>query len=843
MLIAVILPLRAQESSSVDWSDQSKVSGSNSVEKISVTGSRIRQMDVEGPSPIKVIDREEIEKAAYLTVGSILRSSTLSPYGGKSSRVDVRGMGAGRTLVLVNGKRLPRTGGSYGSRATNVNALPAFFVDRIEVLADGASAVYGSEALSSVINIVTRKNWDGVSMRISPSAGSIKGRDYLLGSLAYGKNFSKGYFNTGFDWAYTNGRYDRDRDYVDPTSFKRADYSDNYSTTSTSKTMAFPNCREQTNGRCTQYHGDINRSGDYYRISHFSEFHREIGGGIDLNVDFIGRYTESSRYSPLYMKFSSVNALGSEEVPKFWNLSEKLNYREGDILEFTHRLKGLESQDDSRSYNLGGNISFSGDFAEGDWSWFINNNIGGYRESKTYGNSILIAQSKKVFQEGRYNPFEGTGFSAVADEVLHDASRRSDYLLDILDMSVNGPIIEGSKGSLSLATGLEVSYHEYSERSDPHAVNGNILQLQGASTKGERTHQAIYAELGGIYSRWLESQLAVRWDRYSDFGTTVNPKLALRLNPWKWLALRASTGMGFKAPEISESSGRGSIMAYWRVRDHVTCKKYKGKEDEESKSKSEEYCRTKKYQARLEANPDIKPETSLSWNVGMMVEPSNRFNLKVDYWNYRIENVIGGSRINYFLSLQSKGKNPNMKDFGIVDIIRDKNGDEDDIDEIVMSRVINAGIMVNSGLDVSMKYRINQKSSLNWNYSLMLEDSFATSKDAKFYSVLGNYGVPSYRYRVSWDYAFPGSKHRLRLERTTTGKYNNLNKDGIIPEHSQYNVAYRWNLEPWKKGVLSFKIRNLFNLHPRYDKTEDVYFNTGLYAAESRYSIEYKVQF
>ena len=198
-LLALSLSARAQESSGQELTPPEGVSSEGSpVEKIPVVGSRIRQLDLEGASPVKVIDREEIEKSAAHTVGGILQSSTLSPYGGSASRIDVRGMGATRTLVLVNGKRLPKTGGSYGSRATNVNAIPASAVERIEVLSDGASAVYGSEALSAVINIVTRKNVDGVAVSIRPAVGSLPGSQSLNESVTWGKELFQGAFQYQF---------------------------------------------------------------------------------------------------------------------------------------------------------------------------------------------------------------------------------------------------------------------------------------------------------------------------------------------------------------------------------------------------------------------------------------------------------------------------------------------------------------------------------------------------------------------------------------------------------------------------------------------------------------------
>ena len=778
LTIFVTFSLGAQEPSSVARSSQLKKTDKESaVEKISVVGSRVRQMDMEGPSPIKVIDREEIDKSAHNTVGGILQTSTLAPYGGSYSRINVRGLGASRTLVLINGKRLPKTGGSFESSATNIGAIPISAVERIETLTDGASAVYGSEALSSVINVVTRKKLDGVSMSILPGVGSLNRSRSLSGSLTYGKNFSTSHFSSSFDWVYIPERYSRDRDYIAPRVLKNINYSDNYST-ARSETTAFPNCKELIKEKCAQYHGDVSRYGDYYRVSHFSEFRQDMKSGLVLNADFMGYYAQGSSYNPAYMDFSSEHALKPEEIPDSWNLSENLSYNEGETLEFSHRLKGFERMTHSWQYSLGGNIGLSGDFADGEWAWSVNNNIAGYKERDVYKNSVLVDRAKRVFKEGRYNPFQGEGFSAVANEVFYDASKAKDYFLDILDLSVDGPLLEGDRSGLLLAAGMELGYRKYGETADPYSVQGNVSGLQGADTRGKRTHQAIYAELGGNYSHWLESQLAVRLDRYSDFGSTMNPKLALRLSPWKWLAFRASTGTGFKAPEIADSVGKGSVKTYLDVTDFVACAKYKGKEDEDL------YCRNQKTAVKMEANPSIGPETSFSWNVGMIAEPLSGFNFKMDYWNYRVENVIGSSRIDDFLWLQSQEKNPVMKDFGIKNIVRDRNGNVDDIDEIVLSKVINMGVRVMRGLDVGLGYRLNKESSLKWDYSLVLEDAFASREGSEFYSKLGDYGVPHYRYNLIWDYNIPGDKHHIRLERTTVGRYKNLGKDGIIPEHS-----------------------------------------------------------
>ena len=840
MIALISLSAWAQESSTVDLASTGESADNQSkVEKIPVVGSRIRQMDLEGASPVKVIDREAIENSAAHSVGGILQKSALSPYGGSASRIDVRGMGANRTLVLVNGKRLPKTGGSYGSRATNVNAIPASVVERIEVLSDGASAVYGSEALASVINIVTRKNVDGVAISVRPGMGTIPGSQSTNASLTWGKFLPRGHVSTSFDVSSSlTDQYTKDIDYLNPKALRNERYSDNYST-SREREQAFPNCQEKDriDGECAWYHGDISRSGTAYRISNFTEYRRDFGAGLTLTADLTGKYAEGSSYSPGYMYIR----LKSNEVPEQWTTGALRNFKYDRsidrMIRFSHRLQGVERKSISRVYNAGVNVGLSGDFADGDWMWSINNNTGGYKESDTDKNMVLIDQTKKVFRENRYNPFEGGDFSSVAGEVLHNANSSNEYFLNILTGNVDGPIYDGQKGSLSMAAGWEWGYHKYRETGDPEGVRGNLVDMRGSNSSGSRTHKAIYAELGANYSQWLESQLALRFEEYSDFGTTLNPKLAAKIKPWERVAFRASVGTGFKAPELSESRGGQNLSGYLPLIDHVECEKYKYGNDEDRKN---QYCKSDYYEIEASPNPDVGEEVSRSYNVGVVVEPSKKMVVRLDYWHYEVEDVIGIPRIQHFLKLKSEGKNPNMADYGISKITRDDNGDPD-IDKIESLVVGNMGTNVNRGLDLGLDYKINAKSSWNLDYSLMLDDYY--DLDGRKESGLGKNGIPRYRYTLSWDYRFPGDNHYLRLERETVGRYKNGFEDGIIPEHSQYNMAWRWNLSP-KKGQLIVKANNLFNLHPRYDRREEgAYFDTSLYSGQSSYSIQYKVTF
>ncbi len=136
------------------------------IEKISVTGSRIKRTEIEGANPVTVMEAVDIEKFGITSIGDVLQAipsagsaiNTNNNNGGNgTTTIDIRGIGSGRTLVLVNGKRwAPGLGG-----AVDLNNIPASIIDRIEVLKDGASAVYGSDAIAGVVNIITRTDFEG----------------------------------------------------------------------------------------------------------------------------------------------------------------------------------------------------------------------------------------------------------------------------------------------------------------------------------------------------------------------------------------------------------------------------------------------------------------------------------------------------------------------------------------------------------------------------------------------------------------------------------------------------------------------------------------------------------
>ena len=173
------------------------------IEEIIVTGSRIKRADLDSASPVTVIDRDAIMASGVLDVGNLLQrmpsmsgspiGTTTNNGGDGSVEIDLRGLGVDRTLTLVNGKRVVDNG--------DYQTIPAIMIERVEILKDGASAVYGADAVAGVVNIITRQNFEGLSMDVQQSDffDIDDGAQYSIGVIA-GKNFDGGNFIFGAEY-------------------------------------------------------------------------------------------------------------------------------------------------------------------------------------------------------------------------------------------------------------------------------------------------------------------------------------------------------------------------------------------------------------------------------------------------------------------------------------------------------------------------------------------------------------------------------------------------------------------------------------------------------------------
>ncbi|MFN9730569.1 MAG: TonB-dependent receptor plug domain-containing protein, partial [Pseudomonadota bacterium] len=162
------------------------------LETITVVGSRIKRTDIETSQPVFVLERQDLQRTGLTSIGDILQdlstsgatlNTTFNNGGNGETRIDLRNLGANRTLVLVNGRRwVTGLGGQV-----DLNTIPVSVVERVEILKDGASAIYGTDAIAGVVNITTRDNYDGAEATVylgenEEGAGTEELYDFTIGS-------------------------------------------------------------------------------------------------------------------------------------------------------------------------------------------------------------------------------------------------------------------------------------------------------------------------------------------------------------------------------------------------------------------------------------------------------------------------------------------------------------------------------------------------------------------------------------------------------------------------------------------------------------------------------------
>jgi len=218
MMLAVSLSL-ATQAQAQDTAD--------GIEEIVVTGSRIRSSNESSPQPLTTIDQGDFVDSGALTVAEALNqlpqlgdsleggssiNSLNSGFGVGTQTVNLRNLGANRTLVLVNGRR--HVGGDVGTSSVDLNSIPAGMIERIDVLTGAASAVYGADAVTGVVNIVLRQNYEGTQLNVRTGAASAgDGNEYAV-SLTHGGLFSSGDYLFGLEYSEQDPIVGRDRSFA-----------------------------------------------------------------------------------------------------------------------------------------------------------------------------------------------------------------------------------------------------------------------------------------------------------------------------------------------------------------------------------------------------------------------------------------------------------------------------------------------------------------------------------------------------------------------------------------------------------------------------------------------------
>lgn len=638
---------------------------SSEPQRIEIVGSNVKRIAVEGPSPVQVISREEIERSGANSVTELLQSLAISSasqlnesstggFSAGGAGVNLRGLGLNTTLTLLNGRRISNYAfAEFNATFADLNSLPLAAVERVEILKDGASAIYGSDAIAGVVNVVLRKDFTGgeIGAQIADTTkrDNLEKRVSLLGGIG---DRSKDGYNVMASFEF----FDRPELKATARSFSNsADKSEligipGYDFRSsrgnpgylidlvTGQLVTDPACPPDRNfGVCVYDFAPDNNI-----INKAQRMTGALFGTVDLSPttslfgEFMlarGEYNDSGAPTPITLQATG----GPFVVPAAFSPTGNDAWLVWRTTELGPRVDEVTST----SYRAVAGISTTLGAYEFDTAL----TLGGSKVESTGTGYVSASALRDALADGSIVFWNGaTNTPAALASITGDNSRDAETKVGVWDARLRGDIMDMAGGPMGFAVGLQYQKEELTDTPSVQRRTGDIEALTAQDiTTGDRSVASAYAELVLPIAKSFEAQLALRTERYSDFGNTTNPKLALKWTPTKEFALRASVGTGFRAPTLVELN-QGSTTSFPVAQDPLRCPVTGAADD----------C-LNQLTARSVGNPNLEPEESTSFNVGFIFEPMDSVSLSLDYFSIDYKKVISQLGVNRILAGEAAG--------------------------------------------------------------------------------------------------------------------------------------------------------------------------------------------
>jgi len=705
------------------------------IEEITVTGTQIKGVSMSGALPVSVISVEDIEAYGIDSGDELLdfipengnnffnEAENISG-GVNSARGDIgafnlRSLGTGNTLVLLNGRRLVQApqyqteevGGSFVPVNTvNSNTIPVFGVQRVEVLREGASAIYGADAVAGVVNTVLKNDLEGFTIRTKYNDYDNVDRNDVNLTFEWGKDFNGGATNVGlfFNW------YDRDNvnaqederwadadfrrripegsPWEGSTSFRNTSANSLYGqydmignsvpgyTDGSGEFETYPagdaRCAFDINqyicgapdGQGTERYNlnefrDLNS--DLERTSVFLYINHEMENGVESFTELsaydydstLGRHPSAS-FSTVKLRVAPenyYNPWGPVGSPNRLPEADALGVpAEGIPLEIDfYRYAELPRivDNDGDSYRLV--QGFRG--SEGDWDWetaLVWSRATADDVTRNRVSNTLMVEALSDPTPAAYNPFSAGNDSNI-ERALVDVYRNSETQLRMIDLKLsNAELFQMPAGPVAFLAGAEFREEKFKDDRDPR-LDGRIVftDFQGdtyplvsdvvnssptPSSRGSRNVGSLFTELHLPILENLDMQLALRYEDFSDVGSTTVPKVALGWQVFEPLLLRASWSEAYRAPNLvtinEEIVARNNTRTDWAC---TYAADNGGDPDQDTLD-----C-VNSTQRIAQGSQSLAPEESDNWSAGFVLEPIENLMITFDYWSIEKDDTIG----------------------------------------------------------------------------------------------------------------------------------------------------------------------------------------------------------
>jgi iron complex outermembrane recepter protein len=839
-------------------------------QRVEITGSAIKRIDGETALPVQVITREEIDKTGVTTAAELISrlSATAANltdggsvgYGGFRDQMgfngaNLRGLGVSSTLVLLNGRRMANFASPGDAAGVDLNSIPAAAIDRVEVLLDGASSLYGSDAIGGVINFITRKDFSGMEIsaqlgNTTEGGGGNKRSVTLAGGL--GDVGRDGYnLMAVVDLQKTSRLNALNRQFISdlkiperlpdllssatfPGNIRLSSYQlgvlagENFSTNGktvidsrTINLAAATGCNPPANLYLPDGIGGIDGcTFDYMRnIELYPESTKSslFGRGVlDLGAGHMG-FAEVSvaRARTLYtgtpnridadidvslisaFKDSALNNLAAGDDERLITVRTRLvdaGLRTSELLSTTKRVVA----------------GTNGALAGWDYEWAVNHSTSTVsdRDYQGYLNEQMILDG---FASGTLNPF---GAQSAAGLALFEAAqirgevRRATGTMTSLDVRASRALMRLDGGDLAVALGGEFrrekqDYHQSQALADD-LILGETSQGPDADFGRSRKVAAVFGEISAPLTRQLELTGALRYEKYQISGGALSPKLGLKFVPMNELLLRASIGKGFRAPSMSDLYRPVTTGAAATLVDPLCLQL----DPDATPTDCSDIWTTYNY-----SNPNLKPEKSRQFSLGGVFEPSRGMSISLDYWNVQKSDLISTLGVDVILG--------NLAKYGSL-VIRDSDQWIDHIDLIKRNRGKQKISGIDLGLSVSKIKSPIGELGVSLNGTLTLQSKQQTGDGDPYVSNLGRFindgVVQRWRHTLAIDWsqgAYSASLSNNYLsgyqDQVVVGK-----PDRRVSEYSLWNLSGAWEFN--NALTLRAGVRNLFDTAPPFSQ-------------------------
>ena len=862
------------------------------LDEIQVTGSRIPRAQIEGPAPVTVVTASDIKASGFASVPDVLRaitqnggetqsqqSSSGADFSPGAQQVDLRGLGPNHTLVLVNGRRIADFPMPFKGRSnfTDVSNIPIGMIDRVEILTGSASAVYGSDAISGVVNFILKQHADGTTI-------DVRYGDTTRGGGASTKlNFSTGFSHDDFNlvfgaelldqkplWAYQRKLQDSTADaptarsQVPRRTFLNGDWNDDY----IDPGQATCDALAYLNGGTTVY---ANRP----RYGNFCGSAESIGYGTILSQRRgINTYTSANLKISDTLSWFADMQLGYSKVSLFRDV-EQWNYQAPDGNEegyfYNAHSGGIENwyrqftpeemgglgrgmiENTQRTFSL--TTGFKGTFGTA-WDYEASLSHSQYKAMISWpqtvaskANDLYLGPQLGVDDDSGlpifdadparlYTPLTRAEYDSITARTNYHPESRSDTLAFTL---TNTELFQLPAGPAGFAGVVEYGNQAYDLNPDPLATQYYYYSWKDSDGRGSRNRWAAASELRLPLLDTLNLSLAGRYDQYRFSGHKTGKltwSTGLEWRPLDTLLVRGSYGTAFRAPDLhyvyagignDEASGND----YYRCRTEepdldITDCDYSG----------EGLIRTR------QGNRDLDSETSTSWTTGFVWSPTANLDFSVDYFNIHMRNQVQDLSTDRILQLEANCRigtdiNGNPVDANspsCVDAVARVNRTPTGRLYGIFVNPINVASERTSGIDFSTHYKLETtigtfrlNGSHTWTRNHLFQQ-YPGDAVLNEFAINSGFDIPRTKTSASvawernaWSAALFGS----RLGRLPNSDSYDQIVDTSAGETAWIGATYRYNATLQYKfsdhAQLSLAVDNLFDKMPPRDPTYTSY--------------------